>query len=390
MDAKQNWGSVYDVHSMYGHSMSMVAYNSLKTVSSSKRPFILTRSNFVGTGHYAFHWLGDDQSLWEQMRWSIVGMLEYNLFGMPFVGADICGFALNATESLCRRWTHLGAFYPFSRNHNIKGAIPQDPTAFGPDFANATRNILIERYRLLPYLYTLLYYSHVNGSAIVKPLFFDFPRDNVTWNIDTQFMWGSGLMFSPVLQNSATSVKVYYPDWRLYDYYSHEEIDSKGEFVTVPCDESCIVINTIGGTIIPMQSPNTTTYASRRNPIQLLASLDHNYQANGTLFLDDGESESIKQNSYLLVKFRIISKLSNKNNNETTLMTEVGYRNFTTNLQLSEITVLGCHSEPNSVSVNNTNWTFFKYVPSKKSLFLFNLGIDIDKLNDNFKIGWSV
>lgn len=100
-----------------------------------------------------------------------LGMMEFNMFGMPYIGADICGFVLNTTEELCERWMEIGAFYPFSRNHNVKDAIDQDPGVWPDSVAASGRKALNIRYRLLPYLYTLFYDSHTTGSTVVRPLY---------------------------------------------------------------------------------------------------------------------------------------------------------------------------------------------------------------------------
>ena len=65
------------------------------------------------------------------LLWSISGVFNYNIFGVPFSGADICGFHDSAIDELCVRWHILGLFYPFSRNHNVDTGLSQEPWSFG-------------------------------------------------------------------------------------------------------------------------------------------------------------------------------------------------------------------------------------------------------------------
>ena len=81
-------------------------------------------------GKYGSKWLGDNESNPTSMGLSVTGVMMQNILGIPLSGADICGFGGNTTGELCARWHILGAFYPFSRNHNAKNTIPQEPWQF--------------------------------------------------------------------------------------------------------------------------------------------------------------------------------------------------------------------------------------------------------------------
>ena len=47
-----------------------------------------------------------------------------------------------------------------------------------------------------------------------------FPEDKKTWKIERQFMWGDGLLISPVFTEGATKVEAYLPEGeRWYDLH---------------------------------------------------------------------------------------------------------------------------------------------------------------------------
>jgi len=181
-------------------------------------------------------------------------------------------------------------FLQFSRNHNIMGEIDQDPGAWGAVVAASSKAALEVRYTLLPYLYTL-FYHHVNtGSAVFRPLFYNFPQDSRTYGIDRQFMWGTGLLVSPVLTEDTTSVTAYFPESRVYSYYTGAEVGMRGGVETIPAPLDFIHVHVVGGNIIPTQEPARNTEVARNNSMGLIVALDDDGFAMGDLFYDDGES----------------------------------------------------------------------------------------------------
>ncbi|XP_061182189.1 maltase-glucoamylase-like [Saccostrea echinata] len=296
----------YNVHSLYGWSQTKPTLDAIRE-ATGERSVVITRSTYPGSGKYGGHWLGDNDSSWLSMRNSIIGMLEFNLFGIPYIGADICGFFGNTTGELCLRWMQLGAFYPFSRNHNGKDNIEQDPAVLGEHVTKASREALETRYHLLPYLYTLFYFAHAHGNTVVRPLHHEFTNDKYTLEISEQFLWGSSLLISPILYQNTSTITYYLPDGKWYDYYSGNPTQSTGRNFTQNIQlDSKILLNVRGGSIIPQQTPSTTTTESRKNPLTLLVALDEEGRTRGSLFWDDGVSiETIENNNFLLASMAV-------------------------------------------------------------------------------------
>lgn len=76
----------------------METYATNLFLSKQARPFIITRSNTLGSNKYGFHWTGDNYANFSFLRTSISSNFMFNFWGIQMVGSDICGFGGNATE----------------------------------------------------------------------------------------------------------------------------------------------------------------------------------------------------------------------------------------------------------------------------------------------------
>ncbi|XAR55823.1 Alpha-D-xyloside xylohydrolase [Bertholletia excelsa] len=287
----------YDAHSLYGFTETIATHKALQGLEG-KRPFILSRSTFVGSGHYTAHWTGDNQGTWNDLKYSISTMLNFGIFGIPMVGSDICGFYPQPTEELCNRWIELGAFYPFSRDH-ANFYSPRQELYQWESVAESARNALGMRYKLLPYLYTLNYEAHKSGAPIARPLFFSFPNLTEAYGLSTQFLLGAGVMVSPVLEQGKSEVKALFPPGTWYSLFDlTQAIQAKEvQYVTLDAPLHVINVHVYQNTILPMQQGGLISKEARMTPFSLVVTFPTGAnvgEAKGSLFLDDDELPEMK------------------------------------------------------------------------------------------------
>lgn len=335
MSANFHAGKHADIHNLYAFYQSKAHFEALKALNQS-RPFILSRSQFSGQARYSGTWLGDLDSSYQHLRWSLLGIIESNFFGQPFIGGDICGFFGDTSDELCSRWFSLGAFYPLSRNHNDGHSKTQDPGSLGEVVQRAARIALLRRYAMLPYLYSLFYENHLKTKPVVRSILFEFfDKFFLTSNlkdlpqIDDQFMWGSAIMIAPILDENAQSRSVYFPPGRWYDLsiglpgtnmkegpynalisnwpqvYLHKRVvnlrkmikceDEKGCFMDQFTPVGAVNIYLRAGQIIPTfyEFGHETSIKSLwlNASFFLEIGLDENQSALGSLYWDNGNSE---------------------------------------------------------------------------------------------------
>ncbi|CAF3736759.1 unnamed protein product [Rotaria sordida] len=370
----------YDVHSLYGWSQTKPTLDIIQKITN-KRSLVLPRSTFVGSGQWAGHWLGDNEATWHEMKRSIIGMIEFNWFGIPYNGADICGFDKTPTEEMCIRWMQVGAFYPFSRNHNIWKTPDQDPAVWSSSALSIMIKALHIRYTLLPYYYTLFYKAHTTGSTVIRPLFHEYPKDRIALDIYLQFLIGANIMIAPVTDEDARQVQVYIPSTEWYNYETGDQYLYPKQFINISAPLDTIPILLRSGSIIPTQEYANNTKYSRENPFGLIIILNKTGDAEGDLFYDDGESiDTIKTKSYYYAKF----KWSSLDQQLTINIIENNYSHMS-NLTLDKITIYGLQNMPSTININNKQF----YPKTRSSTQIVDFTGFALSMNKNYTLTWS-
>lgn len=322
LEAKQvfdqgDFGSLFfhrdDEGNIYPHRRIRNVYALLEAKATKKafekflpnrRPFILTRAGFTGIQRYAAVWTGDNSSWWEHLFVEIKRCLNLSLSGVSFVGADVGGFGGNATSELLIRWTEMGIFFPFFRNHSALNTRHQEPWAFDKRTEEIIKDTIRKRYELFPYLYTQFWKASTIGIPIIKPLFFADETDNRTYYTEDEFLIGD-LLVAPVYSPDTYSRPVYLPRGKWVDIRNDTIYDGKTMIdASAPLNEIPVYVRM--DSII--SRTEVMDYIFEKEKMSLILDIYVQNKAHIEVYEDDGETYAYRNEEYNIFDINVERK----------------------------------------------------------------------------------
>jgi len=199
-----------EVHNLYALAMDDAGAKGLRNARPQRRPFILSRSGWLGVSRSAWLWSGDVETSWEGLALSVQTILSLGLSGVPFSGSDIGGFSEDPSPQLYIRWLELGIFSGLCRTHSAIWTKERAPWALPSPFGALAAHLIRLRYRLLPTLYTLAHEAAESGSPLLRPTLWKDKGGvalSTTWS-ENSFALGDQMVIAPVLSPTTQIQKV--------------------------------------------------------------------------------------------------------------------------------------------------------------------------------------
>jgi alpha-D-xyloside xylohydrolase len=295
-------------------------YEGQRSVDSSKRVFLLTRSGFAGSQRYAATiWSGDIGARWHDMKAQIPAGINFSMSGLPYWTMDIGGFVVEnrfekpgATDleewrELNARWFQFGAFVPLFRVH---GQYPfREVFNIAPESHAAYQSMLWYnklRYRLLPYIYSISGQAYHNDYTIMRGLVMDFAHDKNVHNIGDQYMFGPSLLINPVYTYQARQRNVYLPagsGW--YDLYSGR-YERGGRTITAAAPYERMPIFVREGSILPFGP--ALQYTAEKKADTIVLQVYQGADGSFTLYEDEGLNYNYEKGMFSNIGFTYSEK----------------------------------------------------------------------------------
>ena len=295
-----------EYHNQYGNDWSQVIYDMFKSDFPDTRLMTMMRGGTTGLQRYSvFPWSTDVSRSWGGLQPQITIMLNSGLSGLGYMSHDVGGFAIDENHpydpELYVRWLQLGLFSPILRTHAQATAEPYKY----PDQQDIILPLIKERYRWLPYNYTLAYENASQGQPLVRPLNFYATGSGKYDDITDEYLWGRDLLVAPVLTPATTERQIIFPDGLWVDYNNPAKFYHGGDTITYPAPLSVLPLFVRAGAFLPQADydmESTGDYRTDRYTVNYYPYLG---QSEYVMYEDDRQSTStLADKAYSLITFR--------------------------------------------------------------------------------------
>ncbi len=233
-------GPALTCSNLYPQLYSRIFYDEM---SKEDKPVVnLLRCAWAGSQKYGnVVWSGDVPSTFEAFTDQLQCGLNMGLAGIPWWTTDIGGFMTDDVNDpdfrqLLIRWYQFAVYSPVLRMHGDRGPYnippldnrdwgggylhtgqPNELWSYGEDNYEIMKKYYNVRRDMLGYIKKLYEEAHVNGSPLIRTMFYEFPQDAKCWELTDQYMFGDKYLVAPILHLNEFAREVYLPagQWKL-------------------------------------------------------------------------------------------------------------------------------------------------------------------------------
>lgn len=157
------------------------------------------------------------------------------------------------------------------------------------------------RYRLMPYIYSLVGKTYQDNYTIMRGLPMDFGADEKVKNIADQYMFGPSILVNPVYEYEKRNRQVYLPDangW--YDFYTGKFLEG-GQTITADAPYENLPLYIKEGSIIPC-GPNIQ-YVAEKSSEPFTIYVFTGKDASFSLYEDEATNYNYENNRFSNITF---------------------------------------------------------------------------------------
>lgn len=236
-----------------------------------KLPLTFSRYAGLGSHRYPIGFSGDSLTTWKSLDFQPYFTSNATNVGYTWWSHDIGGHQKGyRDDELATRWIQYGVFSPIMRLHSTSSEFyGKEPWNYNLTAEKAITSFLRLRHKLVPYLHTWNYKTHLQGEPLIQPMYYRHDVDEA-YEVPNEYYFGD-MIVCPITKPADKETllgetKIWLPEGIYFDFFTGQ-VYHGGHKQVVYRNIDTIPVLVSAGSIVPLAGDYTDSCT--RNPKEL-------------------------------------------------------------------------------------------------------------------------